>query len=206
MAMTEHNCREIENLLVDYSDAELDAGLAARVESHLESCAECAARLCRLEESLVLARGIWTESAETAESIEAGVTARSSSVVRGRVIQLVVSSAAAVLLALLAWQFLGKEVKPVAGNGDEKPGSATPGVLATNDQKPENQNAESTEQDLLAMIDRAERRARLQVSLELLEETPSLRSYAEEAEQYLAAAYGDLDAGDPLGTKNPPGT
>ena len=39
-----------------------------------------------------------------------------------------------------------------------------------------------------------ERRARLQVSLELLEQTPSLRSYAKEAEEYLATTFGDLDS------------
>jgi len=190
--MNELDCRQIQDLLVDYSDGELESKLAARVDAHLERCVECRAQLGRLEASLELADEVWTESARSVADVALTPIRRRPSTAR-RAVLVLASTAAALLIGLFTWQHLTEEKTPLAGGTRPLREGFTDEI-------------EPSEQDLLALIDRVERRARLQVSLELLEQTPSLRPYAEEAERYLAAAYGDLDDTETPDTFHPSGT
>jgi hypothetical protein len=204
MAMNRLDCRQIQDLLIDYSDGELEAELAARVATHLEHCAVCGAQLVRLDASLSLASELWKESARMAADVElAPVRCRPSTM--HRVVIVLVSTAAALLIGLFAWQQLAKEETPLA-DGTESQGEVPENaVVGTENRETPIVEIDNSGQDLLALIDRVERRARLQVSLELLEQTPSLRPQAEEADHYLAAAYGDLDRVDTFETNHPSG-
>ncbi len=190
--MNELKCSQIKDLLVDYSDGELETKLVARVDAHLEHCDECRARLVRLAASLSLASEVWEDSAQSVGDVQVMPLRRGPAPAR-RVVLALASTAAALLIGLFVWQQSPEEEAPLAG-GAESQGEVPKEALAgTESQDTPIVEIENSEQDLLALIDRVERRARLQVSLELLEQTPSLRSYAEEAERYLAAGYGDLN-------------
>src|SRR5688572_30676650 len=59
MNMTEQNCENISNLLVDYADGELSSGEEAGVAAHLSACSACRRQLHALSASLELARTEW---------------------------------------------------------------------------------------------------------------------------------------------------
>lgn len=203
--MNELDCSQVEGLLVDYSDRELEAELTTLVEAHVERCTECRSRLARLDASLSLASEVWQQSARSVDDVDVTPGQRDRSTARRAVLALA-SLAAILLIGLFAWQSATLEDTPLAENPESQQQTSKPILADTNDENNSHNEIENPEQDLLALIDRMERRARLQVSLELLEQTPSLHSYAEEAKQYLASAYGDLDSAEAPGTNDPSGT
>jgi HAMP domain-containing protein len=202
--MNELDCRQVEELLVDYSDGELEAELAAQVEAHVKRCAECRMQLARLDASLSLAGEVWQESAQSVGDVDVTVAQRDRWTARPAVLAFA-SLAAVLLIGLFAWQFVSHDDRPLAGGADSRGEIPKPNLAATNAPNTPRDEIDNSEQDLLALIDRMERRARLQASLELLEQTPSLRSHAEEAEEYLATAFGDLDSVEAFETNDPSG-
>ena len=203
--MNELDCSQVEGLLVDYSDGELEAELTTRVEAHVERCTECQSRLARLDTSLSLASEVWQQSARSIGDVHVTPGQRDRRNARRAVLALA-SLAAVLLIGLFAWQSATQKDTPLADKPESQQETPEPILADTNNEDTSHTEVETSEQDLLAVIDRMERRARLQVSLELLEQTPSLHSYAEEAKQYLASAYGDLDGAEASGTNDPSGT
>ncbi len=190
--MNELKCSQLEDLLVDYSDGELEAELVAQVDTHLEHCEECRARLLRLAASLSLASEVWEDLARYVGDVEVTPPRRGPSPSR-RVVLTLASTAAALLIGLFAWQHCAEEETPLAGGTESNSEVAQNPLVGTEGEETPIVDIDNSGQNLLALIDRVERRARLQVSLELLEQTPSLHPQAEQADRYLAAAYGDLD-------------
>lgn len=179
--MNELDCCQTRPLLVEYSDGELPSEQADAIDRHLKGCPECRAQLDRLRASLAFAKEIW---AEPVEGLLAPMPERRPSL-RWR--RIAMTAAAALLLALFAWQHFAKNGTPQAVE-EQPPGSV-----------PIPENAETrSEEDLLAWIDRTERCARLRTSMGILECSPSLSSYAEDARRYLATTYGDLPPSDPV--------
>ena len=201
--MNELSCRQVEELLIDYSDVELEAGLAAQVAAHLEHCAECRQQLARLETSLGLAGEIWEESARTVSDIDTIHVHRRFAPAR-RVVLIMASTAAVILAGLFVWSRPVQHDAPLSG---ARPLGGKPDHAVAHAQDTDNfpRELRHSEGELLALISRAERQARLRVSLELLEQTPALRSYAEEAEQYLVANFSDLDNPVPVDNQRSPG-
>jgi hypothetical protein len=60
--MKNDNCKQIEELLVDFADGELNDTDAATVKQHLEVCADCTDTVKALEESLSMAQVIFNDN------------------------------------------------------------------------------------------------------------------------------------------------
>ena len=189
--MNELDCCQTRPLLVEYSDGELPSEQAGAIDRHLKGCPECRAQLERLKASLTFAKEIW---AEPVEGLLAPMPERRPSSRRGR-IALTAAAAAALLLALFAWQHFAKDHSPLAV--EEPPPGSIPKEDSAIAPIPEDAGARS-EEDLLAWIDRTERCARLRTSVGILECSPSLSAYAEDARHYLATTYGDLPPSNPV--------
>jgi len=63
--MNRDSCQAIEELLVDFADASLDAEEAARVREHIGQCPQCRATVEALKQSLETAQAIWRDNACT---------------------------------------------------------------------------------------------------------------------------------------------
>ena len=199
--MSDKSCESIADLLVDYADSELPDADAACVKAHLVDCLQCRAQLARLKRSLDLAVSLWRESADDARlppAMPLRSTGRPSRAI------MVLATCAAVLLAAvtlwLMWPEWSDEVAPpfvprrsvaeveeVLEVGQERK------IVESPDEAEENGEAAPAEEpDFETIIARAGRRARLAVAAKFLATEPSLKSYKEDADRYLAAAYGDL--------------
>ncbi len=199
--MTDHECKTIVELLVDYSDGELSEADAQRVAAHLAGCPRCRSELRLLERSLELARSAWQESAARAP-LPGTRHARPG----GRRLRTAAAWAACALLLVaggwLWWRVgpgsradqakLAAHVQP--GRQTEEPRAGAPGE----------------EMDVEAIIARAGRAARLAASVDFLAEQPGLEQYRKQAERYLADAYLGATAEDrrtrqtvPIPTKEP---
>ena len=64
--MSEHQCQEVFNNLVDYLDAELDGPEAQKAAIHLQECERCQNMAAALEKSLQLAKVIWQDGEKQA--------------------------------------------------------------------------------------------------------------------------------------------
>jgi hypothetical protein len=60
--MKNDNCKQIEELLVDFADGELNGLDLALVREHLDSCQSCAGTAKALKESLSMAELIWDDN------------------------------------------------------------------------------------------------------------------------------------------------
>jgi predicted anti-sigma-YlaC factor YlaD len=60
--MNNHDCSQIEELLVDYADSALDQSDVDKVTAHLAQCPNCRNTLSALIESLKLASAIWQDN------------------------------------------------------------------------------------------------------------------------------------------------
>ena len=74
--MRQIECKEIADLLVDYSDGQLPEEKSQIVERHLEKCHGCRKYLTDLQQSLGIVQGIWQESLAEIESVEVSVSAK----------------------------------------------------------------------------------------------------------------------------------
>lgn len=197
--MSDKSCESIAELLVDYSDGELPD--AACVKAHLDDCLKCRAQLEMLERSLDLAVSLWRESADDAR-LPPAMRLRSSRR-SNRALVALATCAAVLLVAVISWlmwpewsddvapPFVPRhavaEVEEVLEVGQERKTVEPVAEAEDNDD-----GAPAEEPDFETIIARAGRRARLAVAAEFLAAEPSLKSYKEDADRYLAAAYGDL--------------
>ena len=65
----EETCKEIEALLVDYTDEQLSPEASNKVTEHLAQCENCRKVLNALQQSLELADIIWTDSLTETKNI-----------------------------------------------------------------------------------------------------------------------------------------
>lgn len=65
----EKSCKEIEEMLVDYTDGQLSPGDSCEVAEHLAQCEACRKVLDALKKSLELAGLIWTDGLAETETI-----------------------------------------------------------------------------------------------------------------------------------------
>jgi anti-sigma factor RsiW len=68
--MRQNECKEIAELLVDYSDGRLDEDQSQIVERHLKKCHNCRKYLGDLQQSLDIVTGIWQENLAEIENVE----------------------------------------------------------------------------------------------------------------------------------------
>ena len=68
--MRQIECKEIGDLLVDYSDGQLDEERSQMVERHLKKCHNCRKYLADLQQSLDVVKGIWQENLAEIENVE----------------------------------------------------------------------------------------------------------------------------------------
>ncbi len=74
--MKQTECKEIAELLVDYSDGQLAEEKMQIVERHLEKCHDCRKYLTYLQQSLDIVQGIWQEGFAEIESVEVSVSGK----------------------------------------------------------------------------------------------------------------------------------
>jgi anti-sigma factor RsiW len=166
--------------LVPYGDGDLAADEARQVADHLAACPACRVELRLLERSLDLARAIWQEAAREAAACQA-LPARSG----GRWMRRVawVTACAAVLAAAmvgLVWQR-----QPHSNAEPQQVAQASRVELPP----------PVDDVDIEEFVARQGRAARLGAAAELLGTQPGLKAYQEQADRYLAKAYGDTPAG-----------
>jgi len=169
MAVNEHSCQDVDELLVAYADGELAAEPAERASAHLATCEKCRCKLAALERSLELAKAVWKESAEA-------LAAPATEPVRRRPRWIKAAAAACIVLAVglaVLWLATGPESRPPGLQPDPRHSAA--GVQA--------------------MIQREEASARLAASARILSLQPGAEQAAEDAYRYLASAYSDTPAG-----------
>ncbi len=65
----EKSCKEIEQMLVDYSDGRLSPSESSEVAEHLEACERCRRMLNALQRSLELTGVIWADGLAETEAI-----------------------------------------------------------------------------------------------------------------------------------------
>lgn len=68
------SCKDIEIVLVDYTDGQLSQNDSSKVTEHLDKCEECRKLLDALEKSLELAGIIWADSLTETENISIPTT------------------------------------------------------------------------------------------------------------------------------------
>ncbi|MBW8035810.1 MAG: zf-HC2 domain-containing protein [Planctomycetes bacterium] len=71
--MKQIECKEIADLLVDYSDGQLPEEQSQIVERHLKKCNNCRKYLGDLQQSLNIVQEIWRENLAEIESVEISV-------------------------------------------------------------------------------------------------------------------------------------
>ena len=74
--MKQIECKEIADLLVDYSDGQLPEEKSQIVERHLKKCHNCRKYLIYLQQSLDIVQGIWQEGFAEIESVGISVSAK----------------------------------------------------------------------------------------------------------------------------------
>lgn len=67
--MKDPQCEEISSQLVDYVDGELSPEQARHIEGHLANCPGCTQLARALDQSLVIAQGLWEDASEQAGQI-----------------------------------------------------------------------------------------------------------------------------------------
>jgi anti-sigma factor RsiW len=203
--MLSESCNQIAELLVPYSDGELSGDECRRVEAHLAACPECRHELSLLGRSLELARSIWQESAAAVSPVHTGVPwprlrghesgserhAHASVSMAPRWIVAAVS-AAAVLLVAATWLLWPSHPDRQSVRNDRKEPPAAAQQLKPDSASPQ---PELSEAEIVEMIAREGRKARLQASIAILATEPSLKEYKERAERYLAEAYPETAPG-----------
>lgn len=63
------SCKEIEQMLVDYTDGRLSPGASSKVASHLAKCEDCRRIFAALKRSLELAGVIWEDQLAEIEAV-----------------------------------------------------------------------------------------------------------------------------------------
>ena len=175
--MNNMKCELICNWLVDYDDGVLADEATEQVRHHLDVCDECRAELARLRHSLSLASSVWGESlARVVEASPASNPLRHSLV--PAMLQISVC-AAVVLLGVILWL--------VSRNANDDVRSS---IEVVRSEPHATNNSEMDEIDVDALIQREVQSARLAASARFLSETPELKEYKDQAEQYLADVYG----------------
>ena len=189
--MTDRDCSRFKQQLVDYSDGALSPGDSDRVAEHIAACPECRRALHRLERSLEIARSIWEEYASDTRPVLPTRDRRWRSVRLLSAAVLSVSAVALVSIGVYLW-FGGLRGRPapIAANGD------TPTETVEHDLIDNAGDIRPAEHDVVALIARDARRAKLMASAQLLAGEPVLRDYKEKAERYLAEAYSDANSAD----------
>ncbi len=172
--MSDSPCKSIDERLVAYSDGQLSAEDAGRVEAHLAQCPDCREELRALEHSLEIARSVWNESAESASVPRMRLT---------RPIRRLFPAAASAVACLLLLAITVGHLLSSRGDPDVADVADTPAPEPIEKTIPQSQ-------DIRAVIARQERAARLLVSARLLATQPGLEEYSEQAERYLAETYG----------------
>lgn len=74
--MTEMSCRDVEQMLVDYTEGDLSPGESTEVSGHLAKCRRCSETLTTLQRSLELADVIWQDGLAEAEGIRVDICAK----------------------------------------------------------------------------------------------------------------------------------
>ena len=175
--MNNMKCEFDRDVLVDYDDGVLADEATEQVRRHLDVCDECSAELARLRHSLSLATSVWDESlARVVEASHASKPLRHALVPA----MLQISACAAVVL-LSAFLWL------VSRNTNDDVRSS---IDIVRSEPPAASTSEMDEIDVDALIQREVQSARLAASARFLSETPELKEYKDQAEQYLADVYG----------------
>lgn len=68
--MRQNECKEIADLLVDYSDGQLPEERSRIVDRHLKKCHNCRKHLGDLQQSLDVVKDIWQENLTEIESVK----------------------------------------------------------------------------------------------------------------------------------------
>jgi hypothetical protein len=184
-------------MLVDFVDEELIASERRRVELHLAVCETCRAEVRCLRRSLAAARAVWGEAAEEAvEALSCQMGKADSRLVprdvrkpRSRKILIAALGTVSVVAAVFAtwivvnrWSGDGTTIGigpvPMASSGKEGRGQAD-GAIAI-----------AADDDMETIVNREAQAARLAAAARLLASEPSLKAEREQAERYLAEAYG----------------
>ncbi len=187
--MTTH-CEPYCDLLVDYTDGDLSEQEMLRVREHVDSCSACRVQLARLQHSLEHAQSIWREStlpriesAGNSPGLECGRTTRR---LTERPAFRAALTASAIVLGILV-AIIGPRLLWQA-----RP-TAEPDRVA--DREPQRSAEPSEVAEIKSLIARETRFARLATSADYLADDPSLALYRQNADDYLAAAYVDSQAG-----------
>jgi predicted anti-sigma-YlaC factor YlaD len=196
-------CQNLQSgRLVDYADGLLSPTQRLEIEQHLAQCADCRQHLVRLERSLEIAREIFQQAAE---AVGGDVSARTQCAHKriSRVWVAALVSAATILVVLLPQVLRNRG--DVDGPDPDRPDALAVAVIPQTAETDSDDRrdtafdqpdaAEGGLQAILAEIERAERRARLMASWELLSTVPELESYAAGAHKYITTTFGDIAAG-----------
>lgn len=109
----ENSCREIAEMLVDYTDGQLQPNESAKVAAHLARCKDCRAAVQALHKSLNLTKVIWEDGLAEIDTVRVP-TARRLSRSRWRRYAAVAASILMVIGVSAVWRAMTrpKEVKP----------------------------------------------------------------------------------------------
>ena len=198
--MPKQNCGQIDELLVDFADDALPPADALRVKAHLAECPQCRSELHLLQHSLQLARSVWHDSAAHAPSL----AARPIRAARPRIpVRIALASCIAAVALTLGWWLIPQ------GNVDRVAvdrvavDRVEPGKGSLHNPRAALDHREIADDvDVEALLAREAQSARLAASARFLATQTSLKEYQEQAERYIAEAYGDTRAAGRQARKN----
>jgi predicted anti-sigma-YlaC factor YlaD len=171
--MKNMSCKEIEKILVDYSDGLLSNEEKSQAEQHLDDCENCRKLLKALEHSLELSNVIWEDNLSGIEKDEIAVLPK----VKKNPLLRYVSIAASIVIVVttgILWRSLSKPIEPE--------------VQLTFEQIEKNINDSGSAAYLLA-------------ATELLAEYPDYKEIAESQYHYIAKTFQGTSAAEKIKSK-----
>lgn len=171
--MIEKKCKDIEKILVDYSDGLLSPEEKSKVSQHLENCENCRKLLGALERSFELSNIIWNDNLSDIQQVKIAAVPKVKKMHWLRPAS-IAASILILLTAAMLWFFYNKPA--------EKPN-------------------ELTFEDIEKNINDSAIAARLLAATELLKDNPDYKEIVENQYRYIAKTYPDTTTAEKIKLK-----